>query len=208
LNDEIVRAEIEIEIPSDKWLSKLSKKFPNLILTILTMSLIKGNMGNILIRINGLNISPLLSQLESHESIVQFYVVSESENSILLNIKIKNPLMLISTIESEILLKYPVQIQNGWAKWEIYSTREKIHKFFQILKLREINIKLKNIGKHKEKVVLTPRQTEILNIAINEGYYEIPRKISISGLAEKLNISISTLSETLRRINKKLLTFR
>jgi len=208
LNGEIVRAEIEIEIPNDKWLSKLSKKFPNLIINIITMSLIQGNIGNILVRVHGENTSPLLSELATHKSVIEHYILSKSKTSVIINIKIRSPLMLISSVESEVLLKYPIQIQNGWAKWEIYSTRTNINLFFQNLKSKQINMKLKSIGKYKEKSLLTPRQSEILNIAINEGFYEIPRKISLSDLAKKLDISPSTLSELLRRINKKLLTFR
>lgn len=207
MSDDIVRAEVEIELLSDKWLVELSKKFPNLSFNILSMSLIQKDVGNILVQVQGENTAPLFSVLNSHHSILGYYIISKTPTTTLLNVKVQNPLMYISSIENEILLKYPIQIRNGWAKWEIYSPRENINSFIQKLQLKEINMKLISIGKHKEKIILTPRQAAIMNMAMREGFYEVPRKINLSELASKLNISKSNLSEILRRLNKKLLKF-
>ncbi|SFS44803.1 helix-turn-helix domain-containing protein [Halostagnicola kamekurae] len=46
---------------------------------------------------------------------------------------------------------------------------------------------------------LTPEQQEALEAALEEGYFEIPRQISMEELAETLDISHQALSERLRR---------
>ena len=46
---------------------------------------------------------------------------------------------------------------------------------------------------------LTPEQQEALQAALEQGYFEIPRKISMEELAEDLGISHQALSERLRR---------
>jgi len=50
---------------------------------------------------------------------------------------------------------------------------------------------------------LTPKQEKTLRIALQQGFYDFPRRISNDELAEKLGIKPSTLSEILRRAERK-----
>lgn len=47
--------------------------------------------------------------------------------------------------------------------------------------------------------LLTPRQEEVLARAVAEGYYRVPRDITLVQLARKCGVSTSSLSEILRR---------
>ena len=53
---------------------------------------------------------------------------------------------------------------------------------------------------------LTPRQYETLVAAIDHGYFEIPREVSMQELSEELDISHQALSERLRRAYRVLVT--
>jgi len=53
--------------------------------------------------------------------------------------------------------------------------------------------------------MLTPRQIEVLNVAIGKGYYSKPRKITLNELAEYLDMAPSTLSEHLNKIEAKVM---
>jgi predicted DNA binding protein len=120
-------------------------------------------------------------------------------------VKTNDPWLLISLIKSEILLKMPVIVKNGIAKWEVLAPQEKIRTFKKLLDEKKIKFELKSIMKYKEETKLTERQSEVLDQALKFGYYEIPRKITLTDLAIKLDIAKSTLSGTLRRIDKKLI---
>jgi predicted DNA binding protein len=50
---------------------------------------------------------------------------------------------------------------------------------------------------------LTTRQQKILKTALELGFYEFPRRVSNEELSEKVGIKSSTLSEILRRAEKK-----
>jgi len=54
---------------------------------------------------------------------------------------------------------------------------------------------------------LTDHQEKILWIALKMGFFEFPRKIHMKELANKLGVSLSTLSETMRRGLKNLLLY-
>ena len=55
---------------------------------------------------------------------------------------------------------------------------------------------------------LTDHQEKTLWIALKLGFFEFPRKIHMKELADKLGVSLSTLSETLRRGLKNMLVHR
>lgn len=50
-----------------------------------------------------------------------------------------------------------------------------------------------------EQFDLSPRQREILILAAEQGYFEVPRQTSLSGLATDIDISSQAASERLRR---------
>ncbi|WP_101296682.1 helix-turn-helix domain-containing protein [Halegenticoccus soli] len=53
---------------------------------------------------------------------------------------------------------------------------------------------------------LSPRQTEVLSLALEAGYYDWPRRTDAQTLAARLGISHSTLLEHLRKAEKKMLS--
>lgn len=57
-----------------------------------------------------------------------------------------------------------------------------------------------------EDVSLSPRQMEILSRAVGLGYYEIPHNITLRDLAERLDLTVGTVSELLRRAEAQVIT--
>ncbi|BCU70751.1 helix-turn-helix domain-containing protein [Stygiolobus caldivivus] len=68
-----------------------------------------------------------------------------------------------------------------------------------------IDVKVLKVVKAKSKSVITARQEQIVRIALEAGYYDYPRKVTLKKLAEKLNVSLSTLDEILRRAEKNII---
>ncbi|MCI2414987.1 MAG: helix-turn-helix domain-containing protein [Candidatus Aramenus sp.] len=71
---------------------------------------------------------------------------------------------------------------------------------------KKIEVKIIRVVKAKSQDVLTARQEQILKIAFEAGFFDYPRKIKIQELAEKLNMSVSNLSEILRRAEKNVIS--
>jgi len=53
---------------------------------------------------------------------------------------------------------------------------------------------------------LTDREREVLGTALEHGYYETPRTITLAELGEELSVSDVAVSKTLRRVERKLLS--
>lgn len=56
--------------------------------------------------------------------------------------------------------------------------------------------------------VLTDRQSEVLELAVAEGYYDVPRRTTHRDLAEMLDVAAGTVSEHLQRIESKIIQSR
>ena len=57
----------------------------------------------------------------------------------------------------------------------------------------------------KEQPLLTEEELKILNTAIELGFFESPRKITLDSLAKKLILNSRYVNGKLREINKKVL---
>jgi hypothetical protein len=83
-----------------------------------------------------------------------------------------------------------------------YSELKKLLKEFIDSK---IEVKVMKVVKVKQGSIITARQEQIVKIALETGFYDFPRRITLRKLAEKLNVSPSTLSEILRRAEKNII---
>lgn len=57
----------------------------------------------------------------------------------------------------------------------------------------------------KAESTLTPKQSEVLQYAYTTGYYDIPRRINVEGLADHFECTKSTMSVILRNAEKKII---
>jgi len=91
--------------------------------------------------------------------------------------------------------------------WRVFASRsEQIKELIERLKANGMEARLLRMTHIIAREELTKRQEDILRIALEKGYFDCPKRISIRGLAAMLGISTSTLSEILRAAQKKALT--
>jgi predicted DNA binding protein len=51
--------------------------------------------------------------------------------------------------------------------------------------------------------VLTERQQEVLEVALELGYYDVPRQATHNDIAERLDLSVGTVGEHLQKIEAR-----
>ncbi|MCU4741023.1 helix-turn-helix domain-containing protein [Halobacteria archaeon AArc-m2/3/4] len=93
---------------------------------------------------------------------------------------------------------------NGtWVLRVRYPDREHLSEAYERLRERDLAVevgKIYDLTEHSSvEIGLTPHQYESIVAAVEHGYFEIPRRISMQELAVELDISHQALSERLRR---------
>ncbi|MBX4211959.1 helix-turn-helix domain-containing protein [Candidatus Pacearchaeota archaeon] len=95
----------------------------------------------------------------------------------------------------------------SWERKELMSFSRLLEKRYgsKLLKIQQESISnLSVLTLHPE---LTIQQKKAVEVAIEQGYYDVPRKVELKELAHKIGISYSTYQTHLRKAEKKLLPF-
>lgn len=142
-------------------------------------------------------------------------IINLEKNNDFIIMTIKEPNYLKCLYDKDIIHVSPGFISSdGYEIGEIASfNREPLIKLNNILKEKYngslISIKkkpIKSVSVMKISPELTDKQRNALNLAINNGYYNIPRKISVEELSKIAKLSFSTFQVHLRKAESKIIS--
>ncbi len=106
-----------------------------------------------------------------------------------------------------ILTRYPVIVERGRMRFETITTPSQVRAALAEFRARVGDAEIEAV-RHGPVVLgqlgLTPAQELVFRIAMSEGYFDVPRRTSLTRLAGRLGRSVSSTSETLARIRKQL----
>lgn len=110
--------------------------------------------------------------------------------------------------ELRLMRRFPFTVQAGDATWVIVASESK-HRAL-LAKLRELAPcavveAVRRADPDLPTGPLTPRQADLLQRSMAAGYFEVPRKVTLTDLAKNLGMATSSLSEALALVEKKLL---
>jgi predicted DNA binding protein len=207
MEEDIVQLKFSFPIPTKKWLARFSMKFDDLQINLLSMLLLSKKQGSGLFQIQGGNkqhLDEFWQDFIEFSNSSKYTLIFRDERTILVNILSSDPWVLHTLMDAQFILLFPILIRNGSISIELIAPRNKIDLIFNNPEWKKVNISIKQIGSYCPDSLLSLRQSDILRSALHNGFFDIPRKKSLSDLAEVLQISPSALSENIRRINKKL----
>jgi len=207
MNDEIVQVKFSFPIPPNKWIAQFSTSFAELRFEMVSMLLLSKTTGSGLFQVKGKEsyLEKFWNEFSNFYDHTQFTLIFQDQNSILVNILFDNPWVVHTLMEAQhFVIIFPILIRKGTVSMELIAPRNKIDLIFTNPDWKGVDISVKKIKQYCPDTLFSPRQLEILNIILENGYFDIPRKKSLSELADVLHISPTALSENIRRINKKL----
>jgi len=203
--------ELCFDIPLDHCVGKLNRKFPNIGIRFLAIMPI-ANLEfiiNSIISFVGDEFGPLEQTIETMPSIMEYQLLQKRPVENIYRIKAKGHIIYFVAIKYNLIVDFPIIIKNNHAYFKIVGERQEIRKFLDDSAIQNIGFTLRRIGKYdvdQFKTNLTLRQLHIFERAKEEGYYEIPRRITLTELARKEDMSKSTLSKIIQRIHKNFLS--
>lgn len=94
---------------------------------------------------------------------------------------------------------------DGKLEWTLLGSDTMVKSLLKELEKEGVAAEVVRISELEEEQELTARQESILQIALEKGYFEFPKKITLRQFAKILDISPATLTEILRRGQKRVL---
>jgi predicted DNA binding protein len=94
---------------------------------------------------------------------------------------------------------------DGKLEWAVLGNDVMVKSLMKELQDENVSGEVVKISRLKNEDQLTGRQENILQIALEKGYFEFPKRITLRQLAKMLDVSPATLTEILRRGQKRIL---
>jgi predicted DNA binding protein len=199
------RAKLTLTIPDVIWIGEISRIYSNARFRILSV-LPNRNSGIGLAEITADQLKALLSDIKTYKSIVSLEILKLHDETGLIRFETSNPALLMPIQSSGIALEMPFALTDGQVTWEITASQSQLSALDKQLEEFGIPFSVDNLQQQATcESFLTERQYEIVETAVDEGYYDTPRECSLTELSETLGIAKSTCSETLHRAEGKVI---
>ncbi len=116
-----------------------------------------------------------------------------------------NSILSAPLISVDCALEWPVHLDGDFKRLRVLLSENDVDDL--TTGIENIGVDILKMSKVRRGVefgdMFTLKQREILGPAINSGYYDFPRKISLNSLSEKIGISPSTLCVHLQKIESR-----
>jgi len=200
----MTHAELTVTLPEGTWISDVSTAHPEA--TFRVLAAIPGeDAGFGLVEITADDPRPILSDVEDHPVITRIELVQAGTETALVQFETTQPLLLFSAKESRIPIELPIEVADGTTTLSVTASRDRLSELGRQFDNFGLSYEVEYVSPHVESDrLLTERQRELVQTAIEMGYYDTPREASMTDLADELDIAKSTCSETLHRAEEKL----
>ena len=198
---------VRVRLPEGHWAGDVTRKNHHIVLKIEEHMPLPNGRGTAQAILFGPDIEKIIGDMNDHAGIEEFTLYEKTSDSTHLTIDIGKdgggflrPMMNAATVP-----RTPFEVRDGWVEWEFITDQHHSISLMENLKKAKIPYKVISISKSESKRLLTTRQREIFDLVVSNGYYDTPRRITLTKLAENIGISKSTLCEMIHLIEKHII---
>jgi hypothetical protein len=193
------RAELTIDLPEGVWIGDLSRSYPDVTFRIL--SAFPGeDSGYGLLEIGTEDVEAILDRFRASEAVRSLETVQRAGDRAVVQFETTELPLLLTIQRAQIPLEPPLELVDGRITLSLTAPRGRISDFAEQLDALSIPFTLDRIYRDVEASnPLTETQRDLLVAAVERGYYDTPRRITLNELAAELDMAPSTVSETLHR---------
>ncbi|SEQ27017.1 helix-turn-helix domain-containing protein [Natrinema salaciae] len=195
----MAQATLTLTMPEEVWIQQISTDYPES--TFRVLAAVPGSeTGFALVRIAGSAVPEVVEAMDDHPQLTELSLAQWSDNEATVHFETTAPLLMFSSRESGMPIELPVEIRDGEATIEVTGSRERLAELAEQLEHFGLQYRIEHVRERlHESQLLSERQLEVIAAAVEEGYYDTPRRSSLTELADHLGIAKSTCSETLHR---------
>lgn len=200
----MITASLRIELPEGYWVTEVSREFPEA-----TFRLLSGvRTGDTAVELGEVVADEprvVSDAIEEHPHVVDYQRLEATDDRGLAKYETTDTGLYGFVEDSSLPPEFPVVVRDGWYELDFTGTREEFDTFRAGVEASGFEHELLSIvetgGKEVGEVdgLLTERQREVLQTAVREGYFEVPRESSLEEVADELGVDKSTASGVLRR---------
>lgn len=151
------------------------------------------------------DLEAILEELRSEPWVKSFDLDFVDSDKLVGEVSTYRCLACASLVRSNCYLVSAYAQRDGAIKWRVMtSSRDELKKLVAKLEKSDCEVTLQKLTSVDDREVLTDRQKEITLMAFEKGYFETPRRVKLKDLSRVTGVSQATLSEILRKGQKRI----
>ena len=206
--DRLLLATFRIRIPKGLWTGTFTAAHPNLTVETLNRSDVSKDVSVSDYWISGRPPGVWAREIAAYPDVLKVDSLAEVGEGSLYRITYRNPPVIYLYRELAMPIQFPLRLQGGYIRWEVVARHSEFERVLKYARetdpdMQVVSIRRGPLRSHLPQ--LTDSQQELLSRAMAAGYFAVPREITLTDLAKRLNRSKSAVSEAIAIIEKKLL---
>jgi hypothetical protein len=199
-------AQLTLTIPDSVWVSEVSRSHPNTRFRVLAATANTAT-GVARMEILGDNPEVVCDEFKGYDSVTDLTVFESIPEMCRVQVETTVPLLLTSLQDAGVPLEMPFEVKDGKMALEVTVPQQTLSCLGETLDNFGIQYTVEQVQQEpdSDSPLLTEQQQWLLDEAIDRGYYDTPRRTTLVGLAEELDIAKSTCSEILHRAEERVL---
>ena len=195
-----------LKIKSNEALVTLSEQYAKTEFNVLGAWPTDGKL-RVLVETSTIGLPSLKEALSTIPMLTDVEIRHSTAERILFEVSTPTPPPHGAMADSGIVPSFPLRLENGWFVGDITASREQLSAFRDELDAGEIEYQLVQIsGIDGAGDALTNRQRDVVELAVEHGYYDSPRRCTLSDLADRLDVNKSVVSRILQRAEGHIIT--
>jgi len=204
----LVIATVRIGIPANLWLGRFTRRHPSLSVEIMNRSGVTPELSVSDYWISGGPPGGWTREIAAFPDVRSVDSLAELAGGCIYRVTFENPPIVYLYRKLGVPLQFPQRARAGQMFWEVAARDNDFRRILAYARSVDrsaaiLSIRRRPLRSHLPE--LTDAQHALLTTAMAEGYFAVPRAITLTGLASKLGRSKSSISESLALIEKKIL---
>ncbi len=141
------------------------------------------------------------------EAPITYEVLHTDEQSVLIQYEMPSiPPPLRAVLASGTLVQFPLTLRDGWITFDLTTSHERLSQLKNEFENARFTYEVVSVTQTTDPMdLLTDRQRRFMIEALQHGYYDSPRKCSLTDLAAVLDVGKSTASRVLHNAEGKVI---
>lgn len=194
---------LQVQTPACAWCRLASTKHPDVGLRVTSYYARPNGSAMEVVEMRGPSWPQAVDDIKGLSSVEKVEVLEGTPQEGRIRVTARECSLPAAIEASGIVPQLPFDVAQGCDKWLLLSSKEHAKDFYESLRAKDVHVDVVFSGEYAPEAKLTPRQQQILDFAVQAGYYDYPRRVTLTTMAQQLGIAKSTLSQTLMLVESE-----
>ena len=203
----ILTCRVRVGLERSSWLSALTTANPDLDVRVRGRLDLRRGLTLFEVELSPVNGRSWSERIRALPGVIDVELLDASGDTELCRVFFRGETVAAVIKRFGLIRQFPFPVRGGVATWTFVGPEPKVRGLLDALRARPWPVQVESVRggtPERNRYGLTSRQREILRRALAEGYFDVPRRVSLTELAERIGVAVSTLSVSLSVIERKI----